>query len=129
MIIVGEDYGEGGAVIQERSHAYALKSSIWLLDPRPDLSSIVRIVEKGFELSEATHAPVMLELRIRACHVTGSFAAKDNIKPNVSELHRTTAAPHNFARSGASAGHLRAGEAEDPRSACPPRAISSCASG
>ena len=37
MIIVGEDYGEGGAVIQERSHAYALKSSIWLLDPRPDL--------------------------------------------------------------------------------------------
>jgi indolepyruvate ferredoxin oxidoreductase alpha subunit len=38
MIIVGEDYGEGGAVIQERSHAYALKSSIWLLDPRPDLT-------------------------------------------------------------------------------------------
>src|ERR1043165_6220510 len=33
LIIVGEDYGEGGAVIQERSHAYALKSSMWLLDP------------------------------------------------------------------------------------------------
>ena len=98
MIIVGEDYGEGGAVIQERSHAYALKSSIWLLDPRPDLTSIVRVVEKGFELSEATHAPVMLELRIRACHVTGSFEAKDNIKPRVSELHRTSPAPHNFAR-------------------------------
>ncbi|MGD9920835.1 MAG: thiamine pyrophosphate-dependent enzyme [Pseudorhodoplanes sp.] len=98
MIIVGEDYGEGGAVIQERSHAYALKSSIWLLDPRPDLTSIVRIVEKGFELSEATHAPVMLELRIRACHVTGSFEAKDNIKPNVSEIHPTSPAPHNFAR-------------------------------
>ena len=38
----------------------------------------MRCVEKGFELSEATHAPVMLELRIRACHVTGSFAASDN---------------------------------------------------
>jgi indolepyruvate ferredoxin oxidoreductase alpha subunit len=98
MIIVGEDYGEGGAVIQERSHAYALKSSIWLLDPRPELPSIVRIVEKGFELSEASHAPVMLELRIRACHVTGSFEAKDNIKPAISELHRTSPAPHNFAR-------------------------------
>ena len=92
MIIVGEDYGEGGAVIQERSHAYALKSSIWLLDPRPDLPSIVRIVEKGFELSEASHAPVMLELRIRACHVTGSFAAKDNLKPAISELQ-----PHDRA--------------------------------
>ena len=38
------------------------------------------MVEKGFELSEASHAPVMLELRIRACHVTGAFAAKDNVK-------------------------------------------------
>jgi indolepyruvate ferredoxin oxidoreductase alpha subunit len=98
MIIVGEDYGEGAAVIQERSHAFAMKSSIWLLDPRPDLPAIVRIVEKGFELSEASHAPVMLELRIRACHVTGSFAAKTNRKPDVSMLRRTTPAPHNFAR-------------------------------
>jgi len=98
MIIVGEDYGEGGAVIQERSHAYALKSSIWLLDPRPNLPSIVRTVEKGFELSEASQAPVMLELRIRACHVTGSFEAKNNIKPAISELSRTSPAPHNFAR-------------------------------
>ena len=57
MIILGEDYGEGASVIQERSYAYALKSSMWLLDPRPDLPSIVRMVEKGFELSEASHAP------------------------------------------------------------------------
>jgi indolepyruvate ferredoxin oxidoreductase alpha subunit len=81
MIIIGEDYGEGASVIQERSHAFAMKSSIWLLDPRPDLPTIVRMVEKGFELSEASHAPVMLELRIRACHVTGEFAAKDNVRP------------------------------------------------
>ena len=69
MIILGEDYGEGASVIQERSYAYALKSSMWLLDPRPDLPTIVRCVEEGFELSEASHSPVMLELRIRACHV------------------------------------------------------------
>lgn len=98
MIIVGEDYGEGAAVIQERSHAFAMKSSIWLLDPRPDLPTIVRIVEKGFELSEASHAPVMLELRIRACHVTGSFTAKANRKPVVSSLHRALPAPHDFSR-------------------------------
>src|SRR5436309_1139637 len=78
MIIIGEDYGEGASIIQERSYAYALKSSMWLLDPRPDLPTIVRMVEQGFELSEASHAPVMLELRIRACHVTGAFTAKNN---------------------------------------------------
>ena len=37
LIIVGEDYGEGASVIQERTHAFALKSSLWLLDPRPEL--------------------------------------------------------------------------------------------
>jgi indolepyruvate ferredoxin oxidoreductase alpha subunit len=93
MIILGEDYGEGASVIQERSYAYALKSSMWLLDPRPDLPSIVRIVEKGFELSEASHAPVMLELRIRACHATGEFTAKNNRKGVVSGLDKLPGPP------------------------------------
>src|SRR5919204_4428542 len=78
MIIIGEDYGEGASIIQERSYAFAMKCSMWLIDPRPDLPTIVRTVEEGFALSEASHAPVMLELRIRACHVTGEFIARDN---------------------------------------------------
>src|SRR6201981_2871308 len=82
MIILGEDYGEGASVIQERSYAYAMKSSMWLMDPRPDLPAIVRMVEQGFELSEASHAPVMLDLRVRACHLTGEVIAKDN-KPGL----------------------------------------------
>ncbi len=93
LIIIGEDYGEGASVIQERSYAYAMKSSMWLLDPRPDLPTIVRAVEKGFELSEASHAPVMLELRIRACHVTGEFAAKDNRPGAYSGLNRLAGPP------------------------------------
>src|SRR6476469_5786405 len=93
MIILGEDYGEGASVIQERSYAYALKSSMWLLDPRPELPSIVRMVEKGFELSEASHAPVMLELRIRACHATGEFAAKNNRRGVVSGLDKLAGPP------------------------------------
>ena len=80
LIIVGEDYGEGSSIMQERSHAFAMKSQIWLVDPRPNLPSIVRAVEKGFELSEASNSPVMLELRIRACHVHGSFTARDNVR-------------------------------------------------
>jgi indolepyruvate ferredoxin oxidoreductase alpha subunit len=78
LIVLGEDYGEGASVIQERSHAYALKSSMIMLDPRPSLPEIVRMVEKGFELSEASNTPAMIELRIRACHVRGEFTAKEN---------------------------------------------------
>jgi indolepyruvate ferredoxin oxidoreductase alpha subunit len=84
LIVVGEDYGEGASVIQERTHAVALKSSMWLLDPRPELPTIVRMVERGFELSEASNTPVIMELRIRACHVRGSFAASANRAPAIS---------------------------------------------
>ena len=84
MIVIGEDYGEGASIIQERSHAFAMKSSMCLLDPRPNLTSIVDTVEKGFELSEASNMPVMLQLRIRACHLSGRFNARDNRQPTVS---------------------------------------------
>jgi indolepyruvate ferredoxin oxidoreductase alpha subunit len=93
LIVLGEDYGEGASVIQERSYAYAMKSSIWLLDPRPDLPTIVRMVEQGFELSEASHAPVMIDLRVRACHLTGEFVAKDNRSGAYSGRHRLEGPP------------------------------------
>jgi len=81
LIIVGEDYGEGSSIMQERSHAFAMKSQVWLLDPRPNLPSIVKAVEDGFELSEISNTPVMLQVRIRCCHVHGHFIAKDNKRP------------------------------------------------
>ncbi|HEX6296807.1 MAG TPA: indolepyruvate ferredoxin oxidoreductase subunit alpha [Burkholderiales bacterium] len=87
LIVLGEDYGEGSSIIQERSHAFAMKSQIWLLDPRPNLPKIVEMVEQGFELSEASSTPVMLELRIRACHVQGSFQTKPNKPPAFSKRH------------------------------------------
>ena len=82
LVIVGEDYGEGSSIMQERSHAFAMKSQIWLLDPRPSLPNIVQAVKDGFDLSEASHTPVMLQLRIRACHVHGQFVASDNRRPH-----------------------------------------------
>ena len=98
LIVVGEDYGEGASVIQERTHAFALKSALWLMDPRPNLPSIVRMVEKGFELSEASHAGDD-ELRIRTCHVRGSFTASDNIAPAISSRHlQQQAAPFSYDR-------------------------------
>jgi indolepyruvate ferredoxin oxidoreductase, alpha subunit len=81
LIVLGEDYGEGASIMQERTHAFAMKSQLWLLDPRPHLPEIVRTVRLGFELSEASHTPVMLMLRIRACHVYGRFTAADNRRP------------------------------------------------
>ncbi len=83
LIIVGEDYGEGSSIMQERSHAFAMKSQVWLLDPRPNLPSIVKSVEDSFELSEASNTPVMLLVRIRCCHVHGQFIAKDNKRPGM----------------------------------------------
>src|SRR5512145_2307590 len=64
LIVVGEDYGEGASVIQERTHAYALKSTLALFDPRPELGNMVRCVEHAFALSEASNMPAILELRI-----------------------------------------------------------------
>jgi len=81
LIVLGEDYGEGASIMQERTHAFAMKSQMWLLDPRPDLPAIVRMVEQGFELSEASNTPVMLMMRIRACHMHGRFVASDNRRP------------------------------------------------
>ncbi len=83
LIILGEDYGEGSSIMQERAHAFAMKSQMWLLDPRPNVAAIVEAVERGFELSEASNTPVMLDLRLRSCHLHGSFVARDNRRPPV----------------------------------------------
>jgi indolepyruvate ferredoxin oxidoreductase alpha subunit len=81
LIIVGEDYGEGSSIMQERSHAFAMKSQMWLLDPRPNLPCIVQAVKDGFDLSEASSTPVMLQMRIRSCHVHGQFVTAQNRRP------------------------------------------------
>ena len=97
LIIIGEDYGEGSSIIQERTHGVALKSTIWLMDPRPNLEVIVRTVHKAFELSEYSHTPVMMQLRIRTCHLQGKFIAKNNIKPQISSTNKIgEVAPHNY---------------------------------
>ncbi|WP_342128744.1 indolepyruvate ferredoxin oxidoreductase subunit alpha [Hydrogenophaga sp. OTU3427] len=84
VIIIGEDYGEGSSIMQERSHAFAMKSQIWLLDPRPNLPAITQAVHDAFELSEASRTPVMLQLRVRSCHVHGSFITRPNKRPDFS---------------------------------------------
>lgn len=87
VVVLGEDYGEGASIMQERSHAFAMKSQMWLLDPRPNLTSMTAMLEKAFDLSEASNTPVFFMMRIRACHVTGEFQTKNNRKPQFSARH------------------------------------------
>ena len=98
LIIVGEDYGEGSSIMQERSHPFAMKSQIWLLDPRPSLPSIVKAVGDGFALSEASNTPVMMTVRIRSCHVTGSFECSDNVAPTLTVKDALSAPKKDFNR-------------------------------
>ena len=46
LIVIGEDYGEGASILQERTHSAALKSSVPLLDPRNSLP-VVRALRRG----------------------------------------------------------------------------------
>src|ERR1041385_7661529 len=115
LLVLGEDYGEGSSIIQERTHAFAMKSQIWLLDPRPNLPKIVEMVEHGFELSEASSTPVMLGAPHPRLPRPGQLCHQD--EPPRAFLQEGSAAepglqlqPHLPA-----ARHLRAGEAEDRR--------------
>ncbi|MGH7389134.1 MAG: thiamine pyrophosphate-dependent enzyme [Candidatus Rokuibacteriota bacterium] len=86
LIVIGEDYGEGASILQERTHSAALKSSVPLIDPRNSLPSFARFVEEGFGLSEVCHEPVFFSIRIRACHMRGELVCKDNVRPAISML-------------------------------------------
>ncbi|MBI4635597.1 MAG: indolepyruvate ferredoxin oxidoreductase subunit alpha [Candidatus Rokubacteria bacterium] len=83
LVVIGEDYGEGASILQERTHSAALKSSIPLLDPRNSLQAFARFVEEGFGLSEACNEPVFFSIRIRACHMRGTLVCKDNVRPRI----------------------------------------------
>jgi indolepyruvate ferredoxin oxidoreductase alpha subunit len=97
LIILGEDYGEGASIMQERTHAFAMKSQMWLLDPRPHPPDDRARRGKGFELSEASNTPVMLMLRIRACHVYGRFRPRPISRPAFSAAD-ALAAPRDYSR-------------------------------
>ena len=126
LIIVGEDYGEGASVIQERTHAFALKSSLWLIDPRPDLPT------HGARGGEGLRAVGGLQ------HAGHPGAAHPRL-PHVRQLPRqgqragalldarTACAParFNYDRLSASAGHLPPGGRQGRRGGCPRRSSSS----
>ena len=61
--------------------AWSGYASIWLMDPRPDHTRFVELIDEAFQLSEASNTPVICEFRIRACHMHGRFVCKDNKKP------------------------------------------------
>src|SRR5262249_59306120 len=87
LIVIGEDYGEGASILQERTHSSALKSSVPLIDPKNSLPSFARFVEEGFGLSEACHEPVFFSIRIRACHMRGELPCRDRKSTRLNSSH------------------------------------------
>ncbi len=90
-----------------------MKSQIWLLDPRPNLPSIVNMVEKGFELSEASNTPVMLELRVRACHLHGPLRCEGQYPPALHRAGRRKQSRARYRAHRAAARELPARARED----------------
>ena len=89
LIIVGEDYGEGASVIQERTHAFALKSSLWLLDPRPELPTIVQDGGEGLRaVGGLQHAGDARAARARLPRVRLASRRSDNVAAAVSTSRR-----------------------------------------
>ena len=121
LIIVGEDYGEGSSIMQERSHAFAMKSQIWLLDPRPNLPSHRRGGEAGLRA-------------LRGQQHAGDAAAAHPRLPRARPVHRVRQPAPPFTIEGgarepaarrqphrAAAGQLRARAGEGATSAGRPR--------
>ncbi|MBI2528636.1 MAG: indolepyruvate ferredoxin oxidoreductase subunit alpha [Candidatus Rokubacteria bacterium] len=98
LVVVGDDYGAGASIIQERTHAFALKSSLCLLDPRPALQTLAHMVEESFGLSEAASLPVVLSVRIRTAHMRGRMVCKDNRRPAISMRDRLARPSFDYAR-------------------------------
>ena len=127
LIVLGEDYGEGGVVAQERSHAFALKSLMWLLDPRPNLATIIddggaRLRALGdFEYPGHDGAAHSRLPRTRFLQKQGQRRAR-GLHP--AQARRPAEGIH-LRPPGASAGHLPPGEAQVATCGCPPRGASS----
>jgi TPP-dependent indolepyruvate ferredoxin oxidoreductase alpha subunit len=89
--IVGEDYGVGASALQERTHTFAMKSCMCLVEPRANHQHVAHLVEMGFALSEAGQMPVLFGVRIRSGHMRDSMVCKDNVPPRISMLRRLEA--------------------------------------
>ena len=96
LIVLGEDYGEGGVVAQERSHAFALKSLMWLLDPRPNLATIAddggaRL--RAFGSLEHAGDDGAADPRLPRA---GLFQEQEQLAPAVSTRHKLDGPPKEF---------------------------------
>ena len=99
LIVVGEDYGAGASVIQERTHSFALKSSLCLFDPRPALGNLAAHGRgRASRMSEASNLPAVISLRIRAAHLRGSMVCKDNVRPRIGMLDRLARPSFDYGR-------------------------------
>lgn len=88
LVIVGEDYGCDSTCVAEKALPFALKSTMGVVDPRGDLDTVSRLVERGFELSEYSNMPVMFLLSTRIAHIRNKMICRDNRTPAISTVNK-----------------------------------------
>ena len=116
LIVVGEDYGEGASVIQERTHAYALKSAHGACSTRgPTWARWCDMVEHGFRavrgLQHAGH-PGAAHPRLpcaRQLRVQGQPRRRRSPRAQLMD----EPAAFDYAQAGAPAGHLPPRKAQE----------------
>ena len=129
LIVIGEDYGEGASILQERTHSTALKSSIPLLDPAQQ-PAVLRPLRRGGLRAErgVQRAGVLLHPDSRLPH-----AGHACLQGQRSAGHQpAVAADRAVVQSGAdqpAALHLRDGGARSSPSGCRPRSGTSSSTG
>jgi indolepyruvate ferredoxin oxidoreductase alpha subunit len=111
---LGEDYGEGSSIMQERTHAFAMKSQMWLLDPRPNLPTIVRMAVHGLRaLRSQQHAGDADDARSAPATCSAASSRGDNRRPPFTYATRSSRRCAHLRQDHPAAGHLCAGAAED----------------
>ena len=95
LCLVGEDYGLDSSSVAERTLPYAHKTNMPCIDPRANPQVIHRLLKAGFELSEATHEPVLFLVQTRAANMKGTIACGDNVEPAISMTRHLDRLIHN----------------------------------
>ncbi|MHB8617953.1 MAG: thiamine pyrophosphate-dependent enzyme [Chloroflexota bacterium] len=88
LIFVGEDYGLDSTTVAEKTLPYAQKSTMIVIDPKGDAAELVRMVDHGFAMSEASAMPAFFLLRTRVGNLRGTIDCRDNVEPALSAKHK-----------------------------------------
>lgn len=84
LVFVGEDYGCSSTSVAETTLTMGLKSGLIVIDPPVDAQRLHWLIQRGFEMSEASQMPAAFLLRTRVGNMKGSIICGENREPTIS---------------------------------------------